>query len=156
MITLNNKYLKRKTRQSDTNTKRIVHKFDAYYNPEDEKSKDRAYQYSLGATKKEYRLIKKKAEEVGDAIREVLSENLVGKINTKAVRQNLAEALEKMMNAGTITRLQGQYTVNTKDLMADVPNKNNDIYSEDELKNAMKATIVLHPSEHAVNVKDLI
>lgn len=72
MSTLSKKYLRRKTRQSDINTKKVVHKFDAWYNPNDEKSKDRAYQYSLGATKKEYKYVKKKAEEVGNAIRGVL------------------------------------------------------------------------------------
>ena len=139
MSTLNNKHLRRKTRQSDTNTKRVIHKFDAYYNPNDEKSKDRAYQYSLGVTKKEYKFVKKKAKEVGDAIRGVLEENLVGKINTEEVRLNLAEALNRIINDDTIShfdkvgeawvngmkemyggnlleRIQGQYIVNTKEM----------------------------------------
>ena len=176
MSTLSNKHLKRKTRQSDINTKRIIHKFDAYYNPEDEKSKDRAYQYSLGATKKEYKHVKRKAEEVGDAIRGVLSENLVGKLNTKEVRLNLAEALEKLMNDGmiantgkyipemnnttaseynelsipstTVVNSDGSYTVTVKALETDALTKNGDVYPSG----------VIEPlyGQYTINTKDLL
>lgn len=89
MSTLLKKHLKRKTKQSEINRACICSKREAWFNPNDKRSEDRAYMYALNTTRGEYKIIKRKAKEISDAIKESFAKNLVGRVNTDEMRDEM-------------------------------------------------------------------